>query len=276
MRNRVKNILFALVLLLSGAVNPLSAQLIRDQNLSRFDDRTLHFGFYLGFNTMDYRFTHYNDVRLNPVFSQNDGLASYAEQYYQGVHSFRVECYPLKPGFTVGGVANLRVNNVIDFRVTPGMSLGSRQIKFTENIDRYISDPEIGGKLYPGISYVQYLTTPSAYIDIPAGFRYKGLRSGNLRPYIYGGAAYRRDLESSRISQSAVHLKRNGYYAEVAIGLDTYFPFFRFTSEFKFSYGLNNLIIHDNDLSSDIPLPYYGYVLNKLNSNLFTLIFYFE
>lgn len=276
MRKRVKKILFAFLLLVSGAANPLSAQLTRDQNLSRFDDKLVHFGFYLGINTMDYRFTHYNDVRLNPVFIENDGLYSYAEPYYNGIHSYRVECYPLKPGFTVGGVVNLRVNDVIDFRTTPGMSLGARQIKFTENIDRFVSDPAIGGKLYPGITYEQYLTTPSAYIDIPVGFRYKGFRSGNLRPYIYGGAAYRRDLESKRISESAVHLKRNGYYAEVAFGLDTYFPFFRFTGEFKFSYGLNNLIIHDADLSSDIPLPYYGYVVDKLNSNIFTLIFYFE
>jgi hypothetical protein len=276
MRNRVSKILVVFLLLVSGAVNPLSAQLTRDQNLSRFDDRTLHYGFYLGINTMDYRLSHYNDVRLNPVFATTDGLSAYSEQYYQGIHSYRVECYPLKPGFTVGGVINLRVNNVVDFRATPGMSLGARQIKFTENIDRFIRDPEVGGKLYQPNSYEQYVTTPSAYLDIPVGFRYKGNRSGNLRPYIYGGAAYRRDLESKRISESAVHLKRNGYYAEVAFGLDTYFPFFRFTGEFKFSYGLNNLIIHDNDLQSDIPLPYYGYVLKKLNSNIFTLIFYFE
>jgi hypothetical protein len=97
-----------------------------------------------------------------------------------------------------------------------------------------------------------------------------------LRPYIYGGAAYRRDLESKRISESVVHLKRNGYYAEVGFGLDTYFPYFRFTGEFKFSYGLNNIVQHDADITSATPLPYYGYVLKELNSNIFTLIVFFE
>ena len=53
MRNRGELILFALLLLLSGAGSPLSAQLTRDENLSRFDDRPLHFGFYLGANTME-------------------------------------------------------------------------------------------------------------------------------------------------------------------------------------------------------------------------------
>jgi len=260
------------LLLLVGAVNPLSAQLTKDENLSRFDDRPLHFGFYLGINTMDYRLAHYTDVLQNPVFVQNPGLDQLAEPYYQGVHSYRVETYPLKPGFTVGGVVNLRINKVVDLRSNPGMSLGSRQMKFTENIDQYIQRPDIGGRLYPGLTYDRYLTMPSAYIDIPIGFRYKGFRDGNLRPYIYGGFAFRRDLENKRISESVVHLKRNGYYAEIAFGLDTYFPFFRFTSEFKFSYGLNNLIKND----TTEPAPYYGYILKNLNSNLFTLLFYFE
>jgi len=265
------------LLLWFGVVNPLSAQLTKDENLSRYDERPIHFGFYLGVNTMDYRFTHYNNVLQNPVLiDPTSDLNKKAETYYNGVNQYYVECYPLNPGFTVGGVLNLRMNNVIDFRCTPGMSLGSRQLKFSDNINQYINDPQVGGKLYSGQNYDRYMTIPSAYIDFPVGFRYKGSRFGNLRPYIYGGTAYRRDLESKRISESVVHLKRNGYYAEIAFGLDTYFPYFRFTGEFKFSYGLNNIIMHDADISSATPLPYYGYVLKELNSNIFTLIVYFE
>lgn len=273
-KDRIVRIIFLLLML--GVGSPLSAQLTRDQNLSRFDDRWIHFGFYLGANTMDYRFTHYSDVYMNPVFEQVPGLDAIADNYYQGVHAYRVECFPPNPGFTVGGVINLRMNDAVDFRFTPGMSLGTRELVFSDNISQYIQDPAYGGTLYPTTTYERYLTTPSAYIDLPVGFRYKGQRLGNLRPYIYGGGAYRRDLENKRISESVVHLKRNGYYAEVAFGLDTYFPFFRLTTEFKFSYGLNNLIKHDADLASETPLPYYGYVLGKLNSNIFSLIFYFE
>ncbi|MEI7829074.1 MAG: outer membrane beta-barrel protein [Prolixibacteraceae bacterium] len=275
MRVRGRLILLGLLLLFSGVASPLLAQLTRDENLSRFDDRILHFGFLLGINTMDYRMTHYANVLDNPVFAGNEPLAALGEAYYKGVHSYRVETN-LKPGFTVGGVINLRLNRVIDLRFTPGMSLGSRELMFTSNIDQFIGKIETNNALYPGLTKERYLTTPSAYIDFPIGFRYKGFRDGNLRPYIYGGVAYRRDLESKRISETVVHLNRNGYYAEVAFGLDTYFPFFRFTGEFKFSYGLNNLIRHDADLTSSIPSPYYGYVLEKLNSNIFTLIFYFE
>lgn len=263
------------VLLLVGAGNPASAQLTKDENLSRFDDRPLHFGFYLGLNTMDYRFAHYNDLTQNPVVSAQGSsfMADADKKFYNGVHSYRVESYPLKPGFTVGGVINLRMNKGVDFRFTPGMSLGSRQLLFTDNISQYMKSTTNGGILYPGLTYERYTTTPSAYIDIPFGFRYKGFRSGNLRPYIYGGAAYRRDLESKRISESVLHLNRNGYYVEVAFGIDTYFPYFRFTGEFKYSCGLNNLL--NFDVSATNP-PYYSYVLKSLKSNIFTLIFYFE
>ncbi len=264
------------LLLLSGAGNRLAAQLTRDENLSRFDDRVLHFGFFLGVNTMGYRFAHYDDVRMNPVLANDPALTSTAEKYYNGVHSYRAVIANITPGFTVGGVVNLRMNSVIDLRCTPGMSLGSRTLQFSDNITQFIQDPKAGGVLYPGLTTDRYLTTPSAYIDFPVGFRYKGNRFGNLRPYIYGGGAYMRDLENKRISESVVHLKRNGYYAEAAFGLDSYFPFFRFTTEFKFSYGLNNLINHDADPASPYPLPYYGYVFKKLNSNIFSLILFFE
>lgn len=271
-------IIFAgILLLISGVNNPLSAQLTKDENLSRFDDRALHFGFYLGVNTMGYRFTHYSDVMMNPVFINDPTFAdaSKAEQYYNGVHSFRAVISDIKPGFSVGGVVNLRMSNVIDLRFTPGMSLGSRQLVFTDNIVQRMQS-KAGESLYPGLTFERYMTTPSAYIDFPVGFRYKGYRFGNLRPYIYGGGAFKWDLENKRVSESVVHLKRSGYYAEVAFGLDSYFPFFRFSSEFKFSYGLNNIIRHDTDLSSETKLPYYGYIFEKLNSNVFTLLFYFE
>jgi len=276
MRRRNIILFTGLLLLISGVMNPLFAQLTKDENISRFDDRALHFGFYLGANTMGYRFTHYSDVLLNPVLINDPALAATAETYYNGVHSYRAVISDIKPGFSVGGVINLRMNNVIDLRFTPGMSLGSRQLVFSENINESMQSITSQVLYISRLTFDSYRTTPSVYIDFPVGFRYKGNRFGNLRPYIYGGGAFKWDLENKHISETVVHLKRAGYYAEVAFGLDSYFPFFRFTSEFKFSYGLNNIIRHDNDLSSENPPPYFGYIFEKLNSNVFTLLFFFE
>lgn len=240
-------------------------------NLIYFDDRPLHFGFYLGVNTMDYRMSHYEDVYSNPIFQNPDNAAirQFAEEggYYENT-KFRSAVYPLSPGFSVGGVANLRVNRDLDLRFTPGMSLGSRKLIYSININKAVIDQ------IDGTDEASYKTIPSAYIDLPLGIRYKGFRHYNIRPYVYLGAAMRKDLENKRISEGVIHLNKNGYYAEIALGLDSYLEYFRFTGEFKFSYGLNNIIRHDTDTSK--PIPYYGYIFKSLNSNIFTLIFYFE
>ena len=99
-------------------------------NLTHFDDRPLHFGFYLGLNTMDYRLTNYEKVFDNPVFSMHPELIPDAEKYYGYKKSFAAEVYTILPGFTVGGVVNYRLSRDFDLRFTPGMSLGSRSFKY--------------------------------------------------------------------------------------------------------------------------------------------------
>ena len=239
------------------------------QNLSHFDDRELHFGFYLGINTMDYRITNYNNVFDNPVFNNSPAtLKEKALGYYGGKDKYAAEVYTALPGFTVGGVVNYKLGRDLDLRFTPGMSLGNRKFRYFIAIK-----PEVYS-LSQGMDESTYLSSPSSYVDIPIGVRYKGFRHNNLRPFVYLGGAYRYDLENKRISESVVHLKKGGSYAEVGMGLDSYLEYFRFTFEFRFSYGFDNLIRHDTNMEK--PVPYYGFIFKQLNSNIFTLIFYFE
>lgn len=251
--------------------NALFAQRRGVDNLTYFDDRPLHFGFYLGLNTMDYRLAHYNDVFDNPIFSDPANALirqnALAGKFYEKT-SFRTEVYPPSPGFSVGGVINLRMGRDFDFRLTPGMSLGSRHLVYSINLNPAVINQA------KEVDESTYLTTPSAYVDIPVGIRYKGFRHYNVRPYVYLGGAFRRDLENKRITESVIHLSKNGSYAEVALGLDSYLEYFRFTGELRFSYGLNNIITHD--VNPEKPLPYYGYILKSVNSNILTLLFYFE
>ena len=263
---KLKYCLIKLSLVVVVSINA-SGQRRSVDNLTHFDDRPLHFGFYLGLNTMDYRITNYNNVYENPVFN-DPALKENAKAIYGDKNSFAAEVYTILPGFTVGGVVNYRLTRDFDLRFTPGMSLGSRSFKYYIDVD-----PDLV-KGSSGMDEQTYLTTPSAYVDLPIGVRYKGFRHHNARPYIYLGVAYRQDLENKRITESVVHLKKNGGYAEVGLGIDSYLEYFRFTAEFRFSYGLNSLIRHDT--APDKPIPYYGFIFKELNSNIFTLIFYFE
>ena len=264
---KLKYVLF-FILLWAGSVRTFG-QLRNFENLTHFDDRKIHFGFYLGLNTMDYRMTNYTNIYDNPVFKDPAFKArALSLNVYEGKTSIGVKNDKPMPGFTVGGVINARMGRDFDLRFTPGMSLGNKRLKYVGvNVN-----PLAGGPIGSASDTLTYLSTPSAYIDLPLGFRYKGFRHHNLRPYIYSGVAYRIDLENKRISESVVHLNKTGSYAEVALGLDSYLEYFRFTAEFRFSYGLTNLIRHD----TTTPIPYYGFIFKELNSNIFTLIFYFE
>jgi hypothetical protein len=270
----LKKVKYLLILVSVIAANhSLFAQRKGADYLLQFDDRLLHFGFYLGLNTMDYRMAHYNNVYDNPIFQNpaNQWVRTNAEAggYYQKT-SFRAEVYPPAPGFTVGGVVNLRLGRDLDLRVTPGMSLGNRHLIYSIPIS-----PGVVSQI-EGTDEQTYLSTPSAYVDIPLGIRYKGFRHYNLRPYVYLGGAYRRDLENKRISESVIHVKKDGAYAEIALGLDSYLEYFRFTGELKFSYGLSNIIRHDVNIDKQYATPYYGYIFKTLNSNILTFIVYFE
>jgi hypothetical protein len=264
--------ILCLIALIQGNLQVFGQRKTADY-LLHFDDRLLHFGFYLGLNTMDYRFSHYSDVYDNPIFLDpaNQWIRQNAEAggFYQKTR-FRAEVFPPAPGFTVGGVVNARLGRDFDLRFTPGMSLGNRHLIYSIPIS-----PQVVSQI-EGSDEQTYLSTPSAYVDLPIGVRYKGFRHNNVRPFIYLGGAYRRDLENKRISESVIHLTKNGAYAEIAIGIDSYLEYFRFTGELKFSYGLNNVIRHDVDATKQYATPYYGYVIKTLNSNILTFIMYFE
>ncbi len=262
---------YIILFLLLTVWQPLLAQSRRTTHLLGFDNRPLRFGFYLGGNIMDYRFSHYPTVYDNPIFTKYPELKTSAElnAYYQKT-SYRAEVSPVSPGLTVGGVAKLKLTKGLDMRFTPGISLGRRQMVHSIPVSE-----QLVGQL-EGVDTQDYMTTPSAYIDFPVGFRYKGWRHYNLRPFVYLGATYRRDLENKRISEGIVHVKRNGAYIDIGFGLDTYLEYFRFSGEFRFSYGLTNLIKHDYNSEKVYNTPYYGFVIKELNSNIFTLLLYFE
>lgn len=253
------------------------AQNTKVQNLSRFDDKPMHFGFFLGANTMDFKFSQYDYVEQNPVLQHpdNESLANKVRELYGNGNgdstSIQVDLNPLSPGFTVGIVSDFRLGDALSFRLTPGMSFGNRNFRY--NIE---PDDEILRNLGDnGLDKYAYLAVPSTFIDCPAGFRYYGNRFGNTRPYIYLGGTYRFDLASTKNANNVVHLKRHGAYLDIATGLNSYLQYFRFTTELRVSLGLNNVINHDTGDLNNQP-PYYGYIIEELHSNVFSLILYFE
>ena len=173
----------------------------------------------------------------------------------------RSDVATLVPGFTVGIVSSLRLTRDVTLRFLPGMSFGER--KLTYNIP--VSDVN-------DVAPTQYYSIKSTFLDFPLLLKYSAQRINNNRPYIVFGAAYRQDI-SKTAKEDLVKLKSGGFYAEVGGGWDSYFPFFRFSVEAKFSFGLNNQL---GSVPSPTQRQYYAQSIKNLRSNIFTLSFHFE
>ena len=227
--------------------------------LSTFDDKFIHFGFTLGINALDFDVLHYNPIGDNPAFQPVNWQLD--RRQIVGSDFVRADVAEVIPGFTVGIVSSMRLTRDLDLRFLPGLSFGERQL--TYNIPVWETD------YYQPL---QYYSMKSTFLDFPLLLKYKARRINNNRPYLVFGPAYRQDISRTG-KEDLVKLTNGGFYAEVGVGWDHYFTFFRFSAEAKVSIGLNNQL-------GAPPGPnqrqYYTYAIRSLKSNIFTLSFHFE
>lgn len=243
------------VILFILIVSGVFAQKQKVKYLTTFDDKLVHFGFTLGINILDFNVLNYNPIGENPDF-----IPYPLDRVTRG-SIIRSDVAELVPGFTVAIISSLRLTKDLNLRFQPGMSFGER--KLTYNVKVY------------DINYYEALDSysiKSTFLDFPLLIKYKARRINNDRPYLIFGPAYRIDI-SRTAQEDLVKLKKGAFYAELGAGWDHYFPFFRFSLEAKFSFGLTNQL---GDLPSSTQRQYYAQSIKNLRSNIFTLSFHFE
>ena len=142
----------ALALLLFVAVPMVHAQKRKVMNRPYIDQRKLHYGFFAG--------VHLQDIELvNNGFIDENGNNWYAD------------APNYEPGFSVGVLAEYRLNNNLAARVIPSMHFGSNDIKFINHLN---DETEIQ-------------TVKSTYISLPIDLKIAGERFNNYRPYAVVG-----------------------------------------------------------------------------------------
>jgi hypothetical protein len=239
-------------------VSNLFAQEQKVNYLTTFDEKRIHFGFTLGYNMLDFNVVNYNPIGENPDFEAGNWPGDQVQIDASSI--VRSDLQSLVPGFTVGIVSSLRLTEDLDLRFLPGMSFGER--KLTYNIPVYDIN---------AYEPLQFYSIKSTFLDFPLLIKYKARRINNDRPFVIFGGAFRQDI-SRTAKDDLVKLKSGGFYAEVGGGWDHYFPFFRFSVEGKFSFGLNDQL---GALPQQQRL-YYSQSIKSLRSNIFTLSFHFE
>lgn len=204
-------------------------------NQPTHDDRALHFGFCLGLNTMDF-------IIHNTSNAFNDTIADVTK---------------LVPGFHVQIVSNFRLAQNLDVRFLPGISFGQRDLNF------FVKDKLVNSNH----------KLESNFLEFPILLKYKSNRINNFRPYVVTGPNVRVDLAKTYSEDDHIYLalKRLDIYSDVGVGIDFYLPYFKFTTELRYSYGFRNVLKR-----KETTHPEYQNSIDRLNSSIFLLSFYFE
>lgn len=211
------------------------------KNNSVYDMKTIHFGFTVGLNTLDFA--------LYPSKTAVDS-------------AIIPNATVLHPGFNINVVSSLRLNKHMNLRFLPGISFGQRTIHYYDK--------------YSGEVFSKNQKIESSFLEFPLIIKYKSERINNFRPYLIAGLNYRLDLAAKKEydleKQNYVRLKRSDMYTEVGFGIDFFLLYFKFSTELKYSIGSRNVLV-------DEPVPGYEYYVNsidKLKSRMWILSFHFE
>ena len=210
-------------------------------NYQNVDQKKIHFGFTIGFNTMDFKLT---PSMYSEIGDNSDILIP--------------EINNLCSGFHVGIVSNLRLTDNLDLRFLPGIALGQRIILFYDSDQNVDLEMEI----------------ESTFIDLPLTLKYKATRINNTRPYLIGGINVRNDMARNKEFTEKIYIKLKSFdiYYEIGVGVDFYLAYFKFSTEIKYSVGMLNVVSSDPHDG----YPQYANSIDKLNSRMFMVSLHFE
>lgn len=241
------------ILLLFAATCHVAAQRRVVQHKPYIDLRTLHFGILLGLNVQDAELCNVGPQQLELA----DGTLMDADV------SCDVDNW--NPGFSVGVLADLRLNRHFSLRFTPAMHFGSKHLVFRNR------------KLLTESGWPQEVTQnlKNTYISMPISLKFAAERFNNYRPYVIAGLNPMLNLAGK--DQDYVHLKRQDLLLEVGLGCDFYLPFFKLIPELKFGYGLMDAFDkeHIGEIRDTNKLPYARSV-SSIHTKMIVLTLYFE
>lgn len=240
----IKNILLLIVLIFPLAI---FAQKSEAWNKPLYDVYPYHYGFAFSAGIMDF------SVSLADSFLE-EGSELDSIRSVEGKSG---------PVFGASMVGNLRLSPNWDLRFLPGLYFGQR------NLEYLLVDVDENGEDYV---YFHTMKIESTLLQFPLLLKYRAIRQNNYRPYVVFGTNYAIDFAARKkikeVEQPKIRLNKHDVYIEVGAGIDYYLPYFKLSTEIRFSYGLLNMVNYDG--------TQYTNVFDRLGSKMVTLLVYFE
>ena len=185
-------------------------------NLENWQKKRLYFGFFLGFNSYDFKID-YKEVGPDIQVDKTTG-------------------------FNVGLVTNFRLQEYLDLRFEPGLYYSDRTL-------HYPTDPAFNS------SSDAIREIHSTYINFPLLLKFSALRTGNVRPYLLGGVSANLNLSSNSKSiddnlEERFRVKSWTTNYELGIGIDIFSEYFIFSPSIRGQFGISDELIRDKDPNS--------------------------
>lgn len=217
-------------------LSSISAQLNnKSYNYLDFQKKSYYFGISFSFNQSGYRINH------SPEFINNESI--YIAEGAKG------------PGFEVHMVTNLKIGEYFDFRFLPGVTLVERTFEFEDQFNS-ISKAKI----------------ESVFADAPLQIRYKSAPYKDKRAFVIAGVKYAYDVQSNsktRQAENLIKISPHDFQWEVGAGFQLFLPYIIVSPEIKFSQGINNILIYNDNLNE-------ARIIDKVLSRIFTFSIHLE
>ena len=215
------------------------AQERKVQNKPYIDFRRLHYGFFIG--------THMQDME----FVNNGFVTENGESWFADIATYN-------PGFSVGVLADLRLNTYMSLRAIPTMHFGQNIVRFREQKSGETSKQSV----------------KTTYIAIPVHVKFAAERFNNYRPYVTAGVSPMWNLTVKK--QQQLLFRKFDFMIEVGFGCDFYLPFFKLIPELKFSFSPLNVLKKERNDLLDANYLKFTQSVDRVTSKMITLSLYFE
>jgi hypothetical protein len=180
-------------------------------NLQNFDQKKIHFGYYIGLNNYNYKLDYLNNPNSNERINIENSF-----------------------GFSVGLIGDLKLRKNLNLRFEPGLKTNKLNVLYPNDEERKIKS-----------TYIQ-LPLLLKY----SAKRYNNIRPyvlGGLSTSF--NLSSNQDNPQDNVS-NVFRVKTNTFYYELGFGIDFYLQYFKFSPSIRGVFSLKNELIPDNTSTS--------------------------
>jgi len=206
-------------LLLLFAINLCFSQEEKPLNNPIYDNQIYHFGFTIGVSHTKFQ------IKYSELFTAQSDFDQLLSKY--------------EPGFNVGIIIDFKISENINLRTTPSFNFTDQKLYYVNNNIQNIQPNN---------------NTGISNFEIPIYLKYRSDRINNGRSYLLLGGNFMLDMSSvERLTQNQnIKFNKINYSIDIGFGVDIYFAYFKFAPEIKYSYGLKNILIDQNNQYSNL------------------------